>query len=222
MNALVRSNPAAANLPAIVSGEFASLPAPIRKALVKIDLAFPAGLANLAPGEVDIRNDVYAEAIEGFPGVVVAAALKRLLLNNPRNPFAPTPQDVRNECRRFSNQLHESIISYMMGGKWALSWDCPPPGADGHPFTMQTARLIVKASDIWRQSLERFWNLHPNHPSRGEDELDSIRACMFDKGERDDLIAERKRRLEERQRWIDQFRKEHQRDQQKPARAQPN
>lgn len=195
MNALVRSNPAAANLPAIVSGEFASLPVPIRRALVKIDLAFPAGLANLAPGEVDIRNDVYAEAFEGFLGVIVAAALKHLLLNNPRNPFAPTPQDVHEQCEKLQSTWRHALRCYMVDGeKWEAPWfapDCPAPGTKGHPLTMDQVR---KLGD---DSATSVINRYLSGLDHSDERLNRIRPEMFDKGEREDLIAKRKTKLEE-------------------------
>lgn len=73
-----------------------ALPAHIKGALSDLMTAFSTG----AQRGLDKPRllQMYADAIAGFDEAIALAALKRLLLHNPQNPFHPTPQTIYEAC----------------------------------------------------------------------------------------------------------------------------
>ena len=192
MNAITitKSTPGVVALPSIVSGEFASLPGSVQKAIVKLDLAYPAGVGNLCERENELRREVYAEAIEGFPVVVARGALKHLLLKNPRNPFAPTPQDVHELCIKFQQKFVDALVRYMLGNNWAapeFAGGCPAPGTPGHPLPMERVRELARGTLAWGLALSRY-GLDDNWD---DEAFNRIHPEMFDRGEREKIVEKR-------------------------------
>jgi hypothetical protein len=76
-----------------------SLPKPIVTGVKDVLIAFPAGVVGAAEDKVRLLQ-IYAEAVDGSHEAVAAFALRHLKFHNPRNPFPPTPQDVRELCEK--------------------------------------------------------------------------------------------------------------------------
>lgn len=53
-----------------------------------------------------------AEACAGFDPAASAFALDWLKWNNPRNPFKPTPQDVREACTGVQKAMCNVVVQY--------------------------------------------------------------------------------------------------------------
>ena len=96
-----------------------SLPASIKTGLQDLMVAFPAGAQQ---GVADKRRlaQIYCEACGGHSRFIVEQSLKHLRFHNPRNPFAPTPQDVFELCNTMQKEWEATIGRYYFRGNiWA-------------------------------------------------------------------------------------------------------
>jgi hypothetical protein len=89
----------------------------IADALGDLLLAFTAG-AGLTPQNRVRLFQLHLKAVEGHHPAVALAALDWLILNNPRNPFPPTPQDVAETCRRVKGTWFARLANYARTGVW--------------------------------------------------------------------------------------------------------
>lgn len=165
--------------------------AAIKKAITKLDLAYPAGVANLTHGEAELRCEVYADAVSGFPSAVVVGAMKRLLLKNPRNPFAPTPQDVNELCEKLRREARGAVVGYAGGNDWRPPpWlvGCAAPWTPGCLFSADVIKGFLRAETWWRVRLAP-----PEGVEMPPDEaFERIPSDVFEDGQREHIAAERK------------------------------
>lgn len=78
----------------------AALSPAIKRGIGDLLIAFPAGSPAVQSEDRLRLLQIYAEACREFDEGVAEEALKHLKFHNPRNPFAPTPQDVREACQK--------------------------------------------------------------------------------------------------------------------------
>jgi hypothetical protein len=89
-------------------------------------LAFASG-PSTSDGDMKHLLSIYAEAVFGFDPAVADCALKHLKFNNPRNPFRPTPQDVREVCQRVMREWRKLVLRYFTEREdWDLNLGSPP------------------------------------------------------------------------------------------------
>lgn len=146
-----------------------SPPATIRKKIVALDVAFPAG-RSMSDDERSLRDRLYAVAIEGFEVYVADFVLSRLMLCNPRNPFAPTPQDVHELCRETQAAFHGAVRRFVAARGWELSNSVLPKnwfaGTSPEPFAPGCIVPDVIASEWCRQLLScEHWHSYDYPPT---------------------------------------------------------
>lgn len=105
------------------SGELVIPDAPLAKQLGEgikcLVVAFQAGTSGLSDEDRKLSLKIYRKALEGLPEAVNAYALEWLLMHNPRNPFPPSPQDVRETCQRVLSVWQGNVLDYYLGsGDW--------------------------------------------------------------------------------------------------------
>jgi hypothetical protein len=165
--------------------------------MAKLLVAFPAGNQATSAEEGALRMEVYAEAIDGFPPVVVMRVLRHLLLHNPRSPFAPVPQDVYEECNRGYGAWRAAVVHYAGDGGWRtpsvynskhsyLFDPCPPPWAEGHPLAPKVIKAILLSNNRWQENLTCEWSLPP------DEVFNRIPHDCFKPGERERVLENRK------------------------------
>ena len=104
MNSIIRfnANQNAVAPSAVVSGTFEALTKghPIRGALRDLFLAFPSSMG-LPAEDKQRKAEIFMLALQDYPVLIAVAALESLLLDNPQDPFLPTPPEVLKRCKRF-------------------------------------------------------------------------------------------------------------------------
>ena len=103
-----------------------AVPASIKDGILDLVVAFPAG-PKQEPADQARQLRLYAEACDGFEVCIVSYVLRNLPFHNPRNPFLPTPQDVRELCNRVRNVWIRRVNGYFLGRNYE------PPGKWGPP-----------------------------------------------------------------------------------------
>jgi hypothetical protein len=108
-----------------------SAPATIKSGISALIAAFATGRLD-DERRIELR-DLYVEAIAGFDVAIAEAALRHLRFSNPRNPFHPSPQDVREACYDVAAERHHAYLrslhpdlraareSVIRDGGWRLS-----------------------------------------------------------------------------------------------------
>jgi hypothetical protein len=94
---------------------------------------------------------IYAGACEGFEVGVVDYVLQSLVYNNPRNPFPPSAQDVRELCKKTSRVVTAAAARYRIRITYRLFFlddgsPCPPSPRPPQP------------SDYWKSE----WGPYPD------------------------------------------------------------
>lgn len=107
---------------------------PVRAAISDLLQAFAVAAKRDTDREIVMRR-LYVEAITGFADDVVLRVLRHLVLHNPRNPFHPTAQDIREACTEaaaakfrdylatLSPELREAREEVRRQGGWHLTED---------------------------------------------------------------------------------------------------
>lgn len=96
------------------------VPLEVQNGILALPVAFSAG-RSLDQAEREIQAKLYLEAIEGYPVFIAEFVLRRIRLFNPRNPFPPTPQDVREHCDRTLGALKSAVLATgVMGEVWSV------------------------------------------------------------------------------------------------------
>lgn len=94
------------------------------------------------------------------------------------------------ECERFNVAWLHAFGNHMLGDPWdPPQWVADfaaPRAAIGQPFTVEQARAWVRETPLWVQILDRYAS-----GTGREDEFGCIRQEMFEKAEREQLIANR-------------------------------
>lgn len=86
----------------------------IKRGIGDLLIAFPSGSpAHQSEDRVRLLQ-IYAEACSEFDGAVAEEALQSLKFDNPRNPFAPTPQDVREACQKIVRKALQAEYEAIM------------------------------------------------------------------------------------------------------------
>ena len=111
----------------------------ISKGVSDLLLAFPAG-APQAPENRTRLFEIYFEAMRDVHPWIVSQTISWLMFNNQRNPFPPTPQDVRETARKIYGTWFARVGSYFRMGEWTwgqgavgiyqLPWGGAPGGDD--------------------------------------------------------------------------------------------
>jgi len=111
---------ASANAVATVTSK--SVPLVIQNGIQDLLVGFQAGSSS-QPADDRVRAmRIYARACSNFPDFIADLALKQLLFSNPRNPFAPTPQDVHELCESIVNAFQDAVCNFYIGsGSWGYS-----------------------------------------------------------------------------------------------------
>lgn len=101
----------------------ANLPVPIANGIFDLLTAFAAG-----PQQEDADKKrlvrIYGEAVAGLEVAVATHAIGWLKLNNPRNPFRPTPQDVYETCQKIIEEWRTRVLHHFTvwdAGKWGAT-----------------------------------------------------------------------------------------------------
>lgn len=109
---------------------------PVQRGITDLTIAFQAGVQRSDSDRVR-GLQLYAEAVSGFHPAIIEATLRWLLLNNPRNPFAPTTQDVHEACQATqSNWLGEILEHFGLSrsGYTFGRYSTPASRPRGAPF----------------------------------------------------------------------------------------
>lgn len=96
-----------------------SAPAKIVSGIRDLMIAYPAGGSDASADDKKRLLQLYAKATEGFHEAVAAFALDWLMFHNPRNPFRPTPQDVREMCQQVKSTWSSRVIAQFLGGNYS-------------------------------------------------------------------------------------------------------
>jgi hypothetical protein len=148
---------------------------------------------------------LYAEACYGFPLGVVEYVLRHIRLRNPRNPFAPTSQDVHELCASVQRRWKARLVGFYIEhsddtftwGKrsylakpdpWLDDWGPKP----GDPGCYMTEAMIV---EVLRAELAHEWHRDRlvNMPSNA---LERIPVEGFPDGVRDTVVELRRQAAE--------------------------
>ena len=185
---LVVQSTAKASLPAAISS--GNLPAPIKNGIIDILTAF-AG-ASQEDNDKQRLLRIYGEAVAGLDGHAAGYALQWLKLNNPRNPFRPTPQDVYECADRVMKVWRERVVGHFYGtvkwgqteshlmlmGKKQFAWG-PEPFTEGCFIPREFVEKILRdwlaygsdrIHDLARMGRERL-ALIPSHCFYDADQL---------------------------------------------------
>ncbi len=175
-----------------------SVPKPVVAGIRDVMLAFPAGAVTTAEDKKRLAQ-IYAEATDGFSEAVAGFAVTWLRLHNPRNPFPPTPQDLRELCREahatwgarvtlhfFGNGYDDFVWGENTGSKHALTWG-PPPLTPG---CLIPDELVI---EILREDVGHKHRRHDlvEMPAA---RFEAFPAEAFGAGIRDEILAKRKER----------------------------
>ena len=98
-----------------------TVPARIQNSIKDLIVAFASGPVQSSADRVR-QLRLYAAACDGFEMCIVSYVLQNLPFHNPRNPFLPTPQDVRELCDRVRNVWIRRVNGYFLGTKRRAAW----------------------------------------------------------------------------------------------------
>lgn len=130
MGALVKVNGGAVVEPA------KPLTPAVQRGITDLTIAFQAGVQRSDSDRVR-GLQLYAEAVSGFHPAIIEATLRWLLLNNPRNPFPPTTQDVHEACQATQSNWLGAILEHFAIGRRGYSFNrygTSAPKPSGAPF----------------------------------------------------------------------------------------
>lgn len=110
------------NLTVITAGTAITMPADVRKALIAnltaLELAFADG-RKLDQAQSDMRVALWQEALDGIEPAIAIFVTRRMRLFNPRNPFAPTPQDLFEAAQATVRELRDAVRVWVAEGRWS-------------------------------------------------------------------------------------------------------
>lgn len=110
------------NLTVISSGTAIGTPSDARKVIVAnltaLEIAFADG-RKLDQSQGDMRVALWLEALENIPPAIAIFATRRMRLFNPRNPFAPTPQDLFEAATATMRDLRDAVRAWATEGRWS-------------------------------------------------------------------------------------------------------
>lgn len=110
------------NLAVITAGTAIGTPADARKAIIAnltaLELAFADG-RRLDQAQSDMRVALWQEALDGIPPAIAIFVTRRMRLFNPRNPFAPTPQDLFEAATATMHDLRDAVSAWARDGRWS-------------------------------------------------------------------------------------------------------
>jgi hypothetical protein len=177
----------------------------VRSAINDITIAFSAG-GQRSEHEMRRSLELYEKAVIGFDRRLVAEVLNWLLLHNPRNPFAPTPQDLFEACKnRVTRWELATIEKYRLVADYEFAIKkikpCPcavPPDAEIEIIRswlsgrMDTIRLTAAGKSNW--DTNRILSM-------SDAEFARIPSDAFPPSTRDEIIVLRKERCDREKAW---------------------
>lgn len=94
-------------------------PLEIQNGILALPVAFQAG-RSLDQEERNLQALLCLEALEGTEFFIADLVLRRIRLFNPRNPFPPTPQDLKEHCGRSWSALYSAVWkAAVCGEQWS-------------------------------------------------------------------------------------------------------
>lgn len=169
------------------------------EAVVDLSIAFPAG----RPSEnavVARTQQLVVKAVSGVPEWLGQLVLKSFIWKNPRNPFAPTPQDIRERCEVAQSLLHRRVDNFYLGN---LGWyyvtqknseiDLGPPPGDRRAFIPESV-VIHTLRRVIEERSDNFFD------EMTEEKFNAIPIAAFPDGKRERVVASRQACCAERQR----------------------
>lgn len=110
------------SLTVVTAGTAIVSPTDARKTIIAnltaLELAFADG-RKLDQAQSDMRIALWQEALDGTPFPIAIFVSRRIRLFNPRNPFAPTPQDVFEFAQATVRELHDAVEIWAIEGRWS-------------------------------------------------------------------------------------------------------
>jgi hypothetical protein len=164
----------------------------VRSAINDITIAFSAG-GQRSEHEMRRSLELYEKAVIGFDRRLVAEVLNWLLLHNPRNPFAPTPQDLFEACNRLDDKWRmKTLGKFGLGGRSSSEGSTVPPDIE-----IKFLRHAIEASLKWPQHSSTFERLIKME----EAVFIQLPVDAFPDGRRDEIVALRKEQHERDRAW---------------------